>query len=305
MSKKFFFAGFLVVIFSLVLFTTTWAAYGLEETARTAGLNTGLKLPTLIGNVIGTALSLIGVIFFALMIFGGFLWMTAHGKEEQAKQGMDTVIAAVIGLIIILAAYAITNFVFSSVGGTATTGGGGGNAGGGGSGTIADEQCCDNACTSMDVEVFQAFYSDFDGCVSQCLLGVSNSDILSNDEKTYFSSCLGGGETEPTAPLESNINASCDSNADCIDSICKKGTCQKGASCPEGLPSTSLIGCTGLICTNGDKCSAHSQCQSGHCVNGYCESGLECAECTLNSDCESNFYCFNGSSRRSCLPKNE
>lgn len=90
--------------------------YGLGKTAETAHLTQyGSDLPAIIGKVIGTVLSLIGVIFFALMIYGGFLWMTAHGKEEQAKQGLNTVIAAVIGLIVILAAYAISNFVFSSV----------------------------------------------------------------------------------------------------------------------------------------------------------------------------------------------
>jgi len=89
--------------------------YGLEETAGAAELKTIDTVPKLIGNVIGTALSLIAVLFFGLMIFGGFLWMTAHGKEEQETKARDLIIAAVIGVIIVLASYAITKFVFKSV----------------------------------------------------------------------------------------------------------------------------------------------------------------------------------------------
>lgn len=116
MSKRLFFIGLLVAVLYFAVVGVAFAAYGLEETAGAAGLQQK-ELPALAGALIGTVLSLIGVIFFALMIYGGFLWMTAHGKEEQAKQGLETVLAAVIGLVIILAAYAITSFVFKSVGG--------------------------------------------------------------------------------------------------------------------------------------------------------------------------------------------
>ncbi len=91
------------------------AQYGLDETAGAAGLQKQGDLATLAGNVIGTALSMIGVLFFILMLYGGFLWMTARGKEDQANKAKETIIAAVIGMIIVLSAYAITNFVFQAV----------------------------------------------------------------------------------------------------------------------------------------------------------------------------------------------
>lgn len=98
------------------------AAYGLEQTAGAAGLGEGSRypsdVPTLIGNVIGTALSMIAVIFFLLMVYGGFLWMTAHGDSSQVDKAKDTIIAAVIGIIVVLASYAITNFVFNATGGS-------------------------------------------------------------------------------------------------------------------------------------------------------------------------------------------
>lgn len=92
--------------------------YGLETTASRSGLlkaNTPRDVPTIAGNIIGTALSMISVIFFILMVYGGFLWMTAHGDESQVTKAQETIIGAVIGIIVILASYAITNYVTTSV----------------------------------------------------------------------------------------------------------------------------------------------------------------------------------------------
>lgn len=111
------------ILFSLILFISILMAmpvlaedYGLTDTATQAGLNTGGgSITTLAGRVVGTALSMIGVLFFILMIYGGFLWMTAHGNETQTTKAKDTIIAASIGMIIVLASYAITTFVFQAV----------------------------------------------------------------------------------------------------------------------------------------------------------------------------------------------
>ena len=58
--------------------------YGAGTAAAEAGLNETAKgaLPDIIGNVIGSGLTLIGVLFFILMIYAGILWMTARGKES-------------------------------------------------------------------------------------------------------------------------------------------------------------------------------------------------------------------------------
>jgi len=108
-----------------LLFTTAFAGYGLGETAGAADLITvggASDVQTLIGNVIGTALSLISVVFFALMLYGGFMWMTARGNTDQTRKAMDTIIAAVIGITVVLGAYALTRFVFTSLGSGNTAG---------------------------------------------------------------------------------------------------------------------------------------------------------------------------------------
>ncbi|MBP9761411.1 MAG: hypothetical protein KBD15_04200 [Candidatus Magasanikbacteria bacterium] len=112
------------------LFTTlvtvpqnVFAQYGLDSTAQNAGLDKyGSSVSVLTGTIIGSALSLIGVMFFVLIVYGGFLWMTARGEEDMIKKGQRSIIGATIGLIIVLSSYALTRFVFQS----ADSGAGGG-----------------------------------------------------------------------------------------------------------------------------------------------------------------------------------
>jgi len=100
-------------------------AKGIEDARR--GLNTtaqksfgddvvdGPNISQIIGKVIGVVLSFVGVIFLILIIYAGFTWMLARGNEAEAKKAKDLMFDAVIGLIIILAAYAITAFVGNSL----------------------------------------------------------------------------------------------------------------------------------------------------------------------------------------------
>lgn len=72
--------------------------------------------------VIKAALALVGVIFLILMVYGGFTWMLARGNEELVNKARDTVKAAAIGLVIIVAAYSIANFITDLVQRGARTG---------------------------------------------------------------------------------------------------------------------------------------------------------------------------------------
>src|SRR3989344_1918510 len=80
-----------------------------QEVYKDGGYNFAEKAdaPTLLGQLIGVALSLLGVIFLILMIYGGFLWMTARGDGSQIDKAKGLMTAAIIGLIIVLSAYAI------------------------------------------------------------------------------------------------------------------------------------------------------------------------------------------------------
>lgn len=66
-------------------------------------------------NVVYIFLGILGIITVLLMIYGGFLWLTAGGEENKAKQGTTILFQAVVGLIIILSSYAVTYFVLVQI----------------------------------------------------------------------------------------------------------------------------------------------------------------------------------------------
>jgi uncharacterized membrane protein YwzB len=91
---------------------------GLNTTSTAAGLTTpgaSTDLPTLVGKYIAQALGLLGVVLVVLFVYAGFLWMTAEGKEEQVKKAKGILTNAIIGMVIIFAAYAITQFVIGAI----------------------------------------------------------------------------------------------------------------------------------------------------------------------------------------------
>ena len=92
---------------------------------ETAGLRS-VSLGEVVATVIRTLLAFLGVIFVVLIIYSGFLWMTSAGSEEKIGKAKSIMTAAVIGLVIVLSAYAITIFVLTKIlEGTGAGGGGG------------------------------------------------------------------------------------------------------------------------------------------------------------------------------------
>lgn len=70
-------------------------------------------LTTQAGYIIGLVLSFIGILFLGLIIYAGIMWMTAAGNEQQVTKSKDLIVNAIIGLIVIFAAYAITAYIGS------------------------------------------------------------------------------------------------------------------------------------------------------------------------------------------------
>lgn len=89
-----------------------------EMMATMAGFDTisdESNLTTLISSVIEIFLSFLGIIFLILMLYGGYNWMTAAGDESKVETAKSTIQRAIIGLIIIISAYAITYSVFKAL----------------------------------------------------------------------------------------------------------------------------------------------------------------------------------------------
>lgn len=66
-------------------------------------------------NIIKIFLTFVGIIFLIMIILGGYKWMTAAGNEDKVKEAKTQLKTAIIGIIIILAAYVITDFIAEEV----------------------------------------------------------------------------------------------------------------------------------------------------------------------------------------------
>jgi len=67
-------------------------------------------------SIINAVLGFLFIIVLAVILWGGFRWMTAGGNEESVGEAKKIIAAGIIGLIVVLVAYAIVNFVVSTVG---------------------------------------------------------------------------------------------------------------------------------------------------------------------------------------------
>jgi hypothetical protein len=113
-----------VIILSLAYFQVSLAAgsydfqkqSGLDDTGNAAGFEIGANttpVNTIISSALYTVLSLVGIIFFAYLIYGAYTWMTSRGNEEKIKEATNTLVNAIIGLIVTLSAYVLTYFIIS------------------------------------------------------------------------------------------------------------------------------------------------------------------------------------------------
>ena len=84
-------------------------------TANDASIPTEETIAGIVGTFIGIALGFAGVVFVVLILYGGWLWGTARGNEEQVQQAEKLIHNAVLGIIIVLAVFTIARFVIDSM----------------------------------------------------------------------------------------------------------------------------------------------------------------------------------------------
>ena len=75
----------------------------------------GDALPTIIGNVIKVVLSFVGIVMVIIVVYAGYLWMTAGGDSDQVKKAKDWMLNASIGIFICLLAYTLSSFVIAKI----------------------------------------------------------------------------------------------------------------------------------------------------------------------------------------------
>jgi hypothetical protein len=86
--------------------SVAWEAAGCNETATD-------QVGSSVSNIIKIAIGVLGLVAVVVIIVGGVSYMTAAGDPSKLKKAKDTILYAVIGLIIAALSFAITDFVIA------------------------------------------------------------------------------------------------------------------------------------------------------------------------------------------------
>ncbi len=109
-----------IVVLSLLVFQVLPASAQdvALEGLQTAGDASGLgqeDIRVIIGNVVRVILGLLGIVGVLLVIYGGFIWMTSQGDPAKIEKAKKILINAGVGLVIVLSALAITQFILNAL----------------------------------------------------------------------------------------------------------------------------------------------------------------------------------------------
>ncbi len=149
------------LLFSLLAFALVFiSAYAVS--AQT--LNTGLSFGNAIGlsnqdirltiaKIIRIILGFLGIISVGLVMYAGFIWMTAGGNEEKIGQAKTILKNAAIGLAVILASFGIVSFIIGKL--LEATSGNGNTSGSGPNGSSGVSGLGNGIVKSVYPEPFQ------------------------------------------------------------------------------------------------------------------------------------------------------
>lgn len=96
--------------------------YGLKDMGTKLGYNTSQSansgestILVLVSSFIQVALGLLGTFVLIMIVYNGFLWMTAGGDSDKIKTVKDSLMNLFVGLVIVLLSYVISNFVIEGL----------------------------------------------------------------------------------------------------------------------------------------------------------------------------------------------
>ncbi len=73
------------------------------------------ELMQVIGNVLNVVYGMVGILSVVMIVIGGVKYMTCQGEPERIQSAKNTILYAIIGLVITLSAFAITAFILSAL----------------------------------------------------------------------------------------------------------------------------------------------------------------------------------------------
>ena len=77
--------------------------------------NNNLTPQQLYGRIIYAFMGVTGTVALLMFVLGGFQWMTAAGNPEKVKKGRDTLMWAILGLVVIFSSYAILRAILETL----------------------------------------------------------------------------------------------------------------------------------------------------------------------------------------------
>jgi uncharacterized membrane protein YeaQ/YmgE (transglycosylase-associated protein family) len=69
------------------------------------------SLPTLIGVISNVIFGLVGSIAVLYLILGGISYITSQGDQKKIEGAKNTILYAIIGIVVVIASYALASFV--------------------------------------------------------------------------------------------------------------------------------------------------------------------------------------------------
>lgn len=104
--------GILTILLSVSLVQFVFALFGYTptETVAIPGLSDA-PLRDVAVNTIRFVIGLLGVAGVAILVWGGYTWLTAGGNEQQIDKAKAIIRSAVIGLVIIILSWSVIQFV--------------------------------------------------------------------------------------------------------------------------------------------------------------------------------------------------
>ncbi|MBI3331619.1 hypothetical protein HYZ99_01525 [Candidatus Peregrinibacteria bacterium] len=92
---------------------TPATAFALQNRSLTVDLGANVKFSTVFGNAVSALAGLAGTFCGVLFLIGAFLMVISRGKDDQLQKGKDLMIQSLIGLAVVLGAYAIIRTLFA------------------------------------------------------------------------------------------------------------------------------------------------------------------------------------------------
>jgi hypothetical protein len=239
---------------------------------------------------------MLGVIFFILAVYAGFLWTTAEGDEGKIGQAKQTIIRATLGFVVVVSSYALSSLITTQFANLADNTPGSGSSGGDTTGPVG---CCLDrvSATGRPGSSGLGVWTDRMATENEC-------SVVGNDPNDPGDVRYGPGTWEwdgSITPAIEGYEARCealradkagdeDSGSDNVECGAVGGMCQPYGNCKnykeDAAPSNAQS------CGSGQRCCIPKPACAGTCR----------ASCGDDESRDSSMGCPNEAQQRCCIP---